>query len=143
MSYDLKIINNDLVLNQGDLQQVVNSELLIQAILKICLTEVGSNPLHPSYGSFLSRTVVGNPQSNGAIVQIAQSQITSCLTNLQYLQKQQIKSLQKVSADEQLAAILDISVVRSTFDPRLFNIKIKCMNAGYLPITTAFTINNI
>jgi hypothetical protein len=143
MSFDLKIINNDLVLNEGDLQTVINSELLIQAILKICLTDVGSNPLHPSYGSFLARSVIGNAAATGAIVQIAQSQINSCLTNLQYLQQQQIKSLQKVSADEQLAAILGISVIRSTFDPRLFNIKIKCMTAGLLPITTAFSVNTI
>jgi len=143
MSFDLKIINQDLVLNQGDLQTVVNSEKLIQDILKICLTEVGSNPLHPSYGSFLSRTVVGNPGSSGVIVQIAQSQINTCLTNLQYLQQLQVQSQQKVSADEQLAAILGISVIRSTYDPRLFNIKIKCITKGFQPVTTAFTLNTI
>lgn len=143
MSFDLKIINNDLVLNGGDLRQVVNSELLIQAILKICLTDVGSNPLHPSYGSFLSRTIVGNPAATGMIAQIAQSQINTCLTNLQYLQQLQIKSLQKVTADEQLGAILGIQVLRSAFDPRLFNVKIKVQTRGYLPITTSFSINTI
>lgn len=143
MSFDLKIVNGDLVINQGALQTVRDSEKLIQDILKICLTDVGSNPLHPSYGSFLSRSIIGNPSQTSVIVQVATSQINSCLTNLQQLQQLQIKSFQKVSADEQLAAILGISVVRSAFDPRLYNIKIKCMTKGFQPITTAFSVSTI
>jgi phage baseplate assembly protein W len=143
MSFDLKIVNGDLVINQGAIQTVTDSEKLIQDILKICLTDVGSNPLHPSYGSFLSRSVVGNPQQTSVIVQIAKSQINSCLTNLQQLQQLQLKSFQKVSADEQLAAITGISVVRSTFDLRLFNVKISCLTKGFQPVTTAFTVSTI
>jgi hypothetical protein len=143
MSFDLKIINRDLVINQGDLQQVVNSEKLIQDILKICLTEVGSNPVHPGYGSYLSKSVVGNPAKIGVIVQVAQAQLNNCLSNLQFLQQQQVKSQQKVSADEQLAAVLGISVIRSTSDPRLFTVKIRGITKGFQPITTAFTINTI
>lgn len=143
MSFDLKIIDGDLVINQGDLQTVVDSEKLIQDILKICLTDAGSNPLHPSYGSFLSRSVVGNASSTSLIVQVAKSQLNSCLSNLQYLQTLQIQSFQKVSADEQLAAITGISVTRSAFDPRLFNVKISCLTKGFQPVTTAFNISTI
>jgi phage baseplate assembly protein W len=143
MSYDLKIINGDLVINQSNLQTVVNSEKLIQDILKILLTDVGSNQMHPSYGSFLSKSVVGNPMQNSVIVQIAQSQINTCLTNLQQLQTLQVKSMQQVSADEQLAAITGISVIRSNSDPRLFNVKVSGLTKGYQPITTAFAINTI
>lgn len=143
MSYDLKVINGDLVINQAALQQVQDSEKLIQDILKILLTDVGSNPLHPSYGSFLSRSVVGNPMQTNVIVQVAQSQINTCLTNLQQLQQLQLKSFQKVSADEQLAAITGISVIRSTFDPRLFNIKVSGLTKGFQPVSTAFTVSTI
>lgn len=143
MSFDLKIINGDLVINQGDLQQVVDSEKLIQDILKILLTDVGGNPLHPSYGSYLSRSVVGNALQTQVVVQIAKSQINSCLVNLQYLQQLQIKSFQKVSADEQLAAVTGISVVRSAFDPRLFNVNVSGVTKGFQPVTTAFTISTI
>lgn len=143
MSIDLKITNGDLVINQGALQTVQDSEKLIQDILKICLTDVGSNPLHPSYGSFLSRSVVGNAAQTSVIVQIATSQLNTCLTNLQQLQQLQLKSFQKVSADEQLAAITGISVLRSTYDPRLFNVKIRGLTKGYQPITTSFTVNTI
>lgn len=143
MSFDLKIVNGDLVVNQGSLQTVTDSEKLIQDILKICLTDVGSNPLHPSYGSFLSRSVIGNALQTSVVIQIAKSQINSCLINLQTLQQLQVKSLQRVTADEQLAAVTGISVTRSTFDPRLFNVKISCMTKGFQPVTTAFTVSTI
>lgn len=143
MSFDLKIVNGDLVVNQGSLQTVRDSEKLIQDILKICLTDVGGNPLHPSYGSFLARSVVGSAAQTSVIVSIASSQINTCLTNLQNLQQLQLKSFQKVSADEQLAAITGISVLRSAFDPRLFNVKISCLTKGFQPVTTAFTISTI
>jgi hypothetical protein len=143
MSFDLKIVNKDLVISQGQLKTVRDSEKLIQDILKICLTDVGSNPIHPSYGSFLSRSIVGNAMHTDVIVQIGTSQINTCLTNLQHLQQLQLKSFQKVSADEQLAAITGISITRSAFDPRLFNIRIRCLTKGFQPVTTAFSVSTI
>ena len=143
MSIDLKIINGDLVITQGALQTVQDSEKLIQDILKILLTDVGADPLQPSYGSYLSRSVIGNPMQNGAITQIAKSQINTCMVNLQQLQQLQIKSMQKMSADEQLAAVTGISVIRSSSDPRLFNIKVSGLTKGFQPITTAFTLSTI
>jgi len=143
MSFDLRIINGDLVIQNGDLRTVTDSEKLIQDILKICLTNVGANPLNPGYGSFLSRTIIGNPMYTSTIVSIAKTQLTTCLNNLQTLQQAQIKSRQRMTADEQLAAISDISVVRSTLDPRLFNVTIKGMTKGFKPITTAFQVSTI
>lgn len=143
MSFDLKITNGDLVISSGDLKRVVDSEKLIQDILKICLTTAGSNPLNPGYGSFISRTIVGNPQHTTALVQIAKSQLTSSLQNLQTLQNLQIQSFQRVSADEQLAAISDISVIQNTTDPRLFTVTIQVITKGLKPITTAFRVSTI
>lgn len=143
MSFDLKIKNGDFVLQDGDLKQVVDSEKLIQDILKICLTDAGSNPLNPGYGSYLSRTIIGNPMYTNVIVQVTKSQLNSCLANLQTLQTAQIQSQQRVSADEQLAAITDISVIRSGVDPRLFNVRISALTKGFKPITTAFTVSTI
>src|SRR5882757_9426803 len=100
MSFDLKIINRDLVIQNGDLQKVVDSEKLIQDILKICLSDVGSNPLNPAYGSFLSKSIIGNALHTSIITQIAKSQLNTCLTNLQLLQIAQVRSFQKVTADE-------------------------------------------
>jgi phage baseplate assembly protein W len=143
MSFDLTIINGDLSIVNGDLAVCRDSQKLIQDILKICLTNVGSNPLQPSYGSFLSRTVIGNPMQTTAIIQIAKSQLNTCLTNLQSLQQTQVKSRQRMTADEQLAAITNLSVTRNAQDPRLFDITIKCLTKGFKPITTFFTLNTI
>ena len=143
MSFDLKIVNGDLVIQNGQLKTVVDSEKLIQDILKISLTDVGSNPLNPTYGSFLSRSIVGNPLYTSVIVQIAKSQLNTCLTNLQTLQNLQVKSFQRVSADEQLAAVTGISVIRNETDPRLFSIQIRGMTKGFKPVSTAFTVSTI
>lgn len=143
MSFDLKISQGDLVIKNSQLQTVVDSEKLIQDILKICLTSAGSNPLHPWYGSFISRTIVGNPLYNSVIIQIAQSQLTTALDNLKSLQGIQLKSFQRVSADEQISAILDISIIRNQVDPRLFDVRISALTKGMKPITTAFTVSTI
>lgn len=143
MSFDLKIRNGDLVINNGQLQIVTDSEKLIQDILKICLTTAGSNPVHPWYGSFISRTIVGNPNHSSVLVQIGKSQLSTALQNLKDLQDLQVKSFQRVSADEQISAILDISILRSNIDPRLFNVQIRALTKGLKPITTAFRVSTI
>jgi hypothetical protein len=143
MSFDLKIKSGDLVLNNGILQTVVDSEKLIQDILKMCLTTAGTNPLHPWYGSFISRTLIGNPQHTSVLVQIGKSQLNTSLQNLRNLQDQQVKSFQRVSADEQIGAILDISIIRSEIDPRLFDVRVKALTKGIKPITTAFRVSTI
>jgi hypothetical protein len=143
MSFDLKIINGDLVLANGKLKTVVDSEKLIQDILKMCLTTAGSNPIHPWYGSFISRTIIGNPNYTSILVQISKSQLNTSLQNLKELQNLQIKSFQRVSADEQIASISDISIIRNNLDPRIFDIVIKVITKGLKPITTAFEVSTI
>jgi len=143
MSFDLKLDSGDLVIKNGLLQTVVDSEKLVQDILKMCLTTAGTNALHPWYGSFISRTIVGNPMYSSILVQIAKSQLNTALDNLKNLQGIQVKSFQRVSADEQISAILDISIIRNQIDPRLFDVKLKIMSKGYKPITPSFTVSTI
>jgi hypothetical protein len=143
MSFDLKIIAGDLVINNGLLQTVVDTEKLIQDILKICLTTAGTNPLQPWYGSFISRTLIGNPNYTSVLVQIAKSQLTTALTNLQQLQALQLQSFQRVTADEQLSAILDISVIQNTANPTLFSIVIQVLSKGLKPVSTKFMVNSL
>lgn len=143
MSFDLKLDGGDLVIKTGQLQTVVDSEKLIQDILKMCLTTAGTNPIHPWYGSFISRTIVGNPMYSSVLVQIAKSQLNTALDNLKNLQGIQVKSFQRVSADEQISAILDISIIRNQLDPRLFDVKLRIMSKGYKPITPSFTVSTI
>ena len=143
MSFDLKIKNGDLSIAGGQLVTVIDSEKLIQDILKIALTQAGANPQHPWYGSFLTRTIVGNPAYSSVLVEMSKTQINNCLQNLEKLQELQIKTFQRVSADEQLGVVLDISVVRNQIDLRLFDVRISAKNKGFKPITTAFRVSTI
>jgi len=143
MSFDLKISNRDLVIQDGALKPVQDSEKLIQDILKMCLTTAGSNPMFPWYGSFLSRSIIGSPQNTSVLIQISKTQLSTALDNLKALQELQVKSFQRVSADEQISAILDISVNRSQIDPRFIDVKIKALTKGIQPITTAFKVSTI
>lgn len=143
MSFDLQLVNGDLIIANGQLQTVKDAAKLTQDILKICLTDIGSNPSQPGYGSYLSRSIIGSAMASDALVQIAKSQLNTALTNLQQLQALQVKSFQQVSADEQLAAILALDVGRSTIDPRLFSITIKCITKGFQQVSTGFTVSNI
>jgi len=143
MSFDLKIRSGDFVITQSKLQTVVDSEKLIQDILKMCLTTAGSNPIHPWYGSFLSRTIIGNPEQSSVVIQMSKTQLKNSLENLKTLQTMQIKSFQRVTPDEQLGAILDISIVRNKIDLRFFDIKIKALTKGSKPITSAFRVSTI
>jgi len=143
VSFDLQILAGDLVLQNGDLSIVKDSPKLIQDILKICLTEVGSNPTIPWYGSFLSRTLIGNPNQTSMLIQIAKSQLETALTNLQNLQQLQLKSFQRMSPDEQIASILNISVVQSQVNPTLFSVNIDVISKGLKKISTSFTVNTL
>lgn len=143
MSYDLKITNGDLVINNGQLQPIIDSGKLIQDLLKICLTNVGALPLHPWYGSFLSRTIIGTAISTSILVQVSKTQLTTALENLQSLQNQQVKSFQRVSGDEQIGIIKNISIVRNAIDPRWFDVRISVLNKGNKPITTEFRVSTI
>ena len=143
MSYDVKINTGDLVLQNGDLKKVIDSEKLIQDILKLCVTTAGTNPLVPWYGSFLSRTIVGTAMDTTMLIQISKSQLNSALENLKNLQDLQVKTFQNVTADEQISAILDISVVRNNNDYRLFDVQFKALTKGLKPITTAFRVSTI
>lgn len=143
MSFDLKLKSGDLVIKNGAIVTVQDSEKLIQDLLKVSLTTAGSNPLFPWYGTYVSRTLIGSSLDTSITVQVAQSQLQTAIQNLKSLQESQVKSGQIVSADEQINSIMDILINRNSNDPRLFDVKIKVISKGFKPITTAFTVDTI
>jgi len=143
MSYDLKFKSGDLVIENGDLRVVVDSEKLIQDLLKVAVTTAGSNQLFPWYGTYVSRTLIGSSLETGITMQIAQSQLQNAITSIKALQEGQVRSGQIVSADEQINSIADISINRNSNDPRLFDVKIKVISKGFKTITTAYTVDTI
>jgi len=143
MSYDLKIENGDLVLQGGKLRTVIDSEKLIQEILKICLTPAGSNPLQPWYGSFISRSLIGSPLASNIIIQVAQSQLQNAIENLMILQQKQVKSFQSVTPDEQINSIASINVSRNNSNLSFFTVQISVITKGFKPVSAAFTMSTI
>lgn len=143
MSFDLKISQGNLVLKNGQLQTVIDTEKVVQDVLKICLTSAGSNPLHPWYGSFISRTMVGSALDTSITIQVAKSQLNTALDNLKKLQDLQLKSYQRMSAAEQISSILDISVKRNNLEPRLYDIKIVILTKNMKSVPVEFRISPI
>lgn len=143
MSFDLKIQNRDLVITNGDLVKIQDNDKLIQDILKICLTPAGSNPMQPWYGSYVSRALIGSALDTGITIQIAKSQLHTALENLKSLQELQVKSFQQVSAEEQINAVLDVSVLRRVSDPTIFDIKIKIITKSLKQINPSFSVSTL
>ena len=143
MSFDLRIVNGDLAIQNGDLRTCSDSEKLIQDILKICLTPVGANVSNPWYGSYVSRSLIGNPMGSSITIQMCQSQLQSAIENIMTLQKMQVKTAQPVTADELLGSISGINVSRNKNNPTVFSVQVTATTKGFKPISTSFTISPI
>ena len=143
MSFDLKIFNGDLVLENADLALVTGQQKLVQDILKIALTPAGGSPLQPWYGSLINRTLVGSYLSQNVTVDTAQNQLQTAMENLQNLQKLQVASGQPVSPAEQIAFIKSIKITRNTIDPRIYQVSILVLSRAFGQVTAAFTADNL
>ena len=140
MSFDLKVADGDLVINNGDFKQVIDGEKLVQDILKIALTKAGSNPMYPWYGSYISRSIIGSNLNAGITMQVGQSQLQNAIQTLMELQAAQVRSGQSMSADEQIKSILDISVNRNENNPTFYIVKIRVLSKGLKQFTTTFEV---
>lgn len=141
MSFDLKIKNGDLVIENGLLAEVSNTEKLVQDILKICLTEANSNPLYPWYGSYVSKSLIGNHLDLDIVFQMADSQLKNALNSLKQLQDVQLRSGQPMSASEQIAAIINVYIIRNKYDPRQFDVQIQVLSRGLNNVPVNFNIS--
>lgn len=143
MSFDFKLKDGSVSIVDGELEVVQDSEKLIQDVLKICLTPVGSNYLNPWYGSYLSKSVVGSSEDPKLIINIAKSQLSKAIENLKKMQDMQIKNFQQVSADEQISSIRSIDVFQDNNNPGVYNINITIISKGFKAISTRFTLSTI
>ena len=140
MSFDLKILNGDLVIDtDADLAIVENSDKLIQDVLKMLMTPLGSNIFFNWYGSILAGTMIGSPFDGNFIASMAQNQIQSSLETIQNLQKEQATK-QIVSPSELLAAIKSVNVVRNQIDPTFFTISLALLTKNLTIANTTFNV---
>lgn len=126
MSFDLKLANGDLKIDQnGGLEKVYNEEKLTQDLLKIVLTPQGTNPLYPWYGSPLNERTIGTLLDPKILNFEMVNAIQLAIRNLMELQKAQERDGQYISPSEAIGQILDIDILRSPYDARAYYLKIK------------------
>ena len=115
----------------GSIFMIQNEDLLYQAALKIVLTQRGSNPFHPSYGStVLSR--VGS-KSLAATAAAINQDVRRALAILQQTQQSQAR-VQTVTAREQLYAVTSVNTTPDEYDPTVYYVDVTVQNASTSPI---------
>lgn len=144
MSFDLKIRNRDLQIgSDGDFEKVENNDKLIQDIIKLILTPIGSNLFFPWYGSPVNKSLVGSALDFQTMSNITSNNLRNSLETLQKLQRAQVEAGQVVSPGETLAAIQEIRIERNQVDPRFFSVTVKALTKALTSATVGFQINPI
>ena len=125
MSFDLALNKGDIAIgSDGDLKKVRNSSKVVQDILKILHTPIGSNPFFPSIGNALTFSNIGqNINKQFAETKVASS-VTQSIQLLQSMQKSQVISGQQVTPEETILGISQVTAEQDPLDPRQFNITV-------------------
>jgi phage baseplate assembly protein W len=140
MSFDIKIVNNDLSINpDGSLQTVRDNEKLIQDIIKIMLTASGSNKFYRWYGTTIGTRTIGNVLDHTQLESEITGAVYNALGNLIALQKSQGRE-QYTSAGEAIASIRGISVIRNKEDPRLYEVGISVLTRKLTVVEESFIL---
>ena len=126
-------VENDYRFDQSGSSIIIQNEnLLYQAALKILLTDRGSNPFHPWYGTSI-RERIGTKALMG-VSSVLSEDVRQALTRMQNLQAEQSK-YQVVTFKERLYGILGVNVKRHPQDPTTFLIEVTVQNASAEPIS--------
>jgi phage baseplate assembly protein W len=140
MSFDLKIVGNDLALNpDGSVQTVRDNEKLKQDILKAILTARGSNRFHQWYGSTVSERAIGRVLEESQLDAEVQVSIQETLSTLMALQTAQAR-IQYVSPGETLAGLADVVVAKDSTDPRQWSITVVALTRQLTVVEETFVL---
>lgn len=110
---------------------ITNEDLLVQAAQKIVLTEQGSNPFEPWYGTRVHEKV--GQKILGAVNLTIQEEVQQALTRFQEMQKKQ-STVQTISPEERLFTLLSVNIIEDVLDPTLANVQIVAANASGRPV---------
>lgn len=126
-------VENDYRFGQsGDPILITNEDLLVQAAQKLVLTEQGSNPFHPWYGTVIHEKV--GLKAIGATSATIHEEVTKALDRFSQLQQKQGR-VQTVSNSERLFTIVSIDTTADPQDPTFNNVDIVVTNASGRPIS--------
>lgn len=115
----------------GSVFMVRNEDLLYQSALKIILTQKGSNPFHPAYGSTVL-TRIGSKAVSSVAAAINQD-VRRALQNLQQTQATAAQ-YQSITSRERLYSIERVQTVPDANDPTVFYVDVTVQNASTDPI---------
>lgn len=138
MSYDFRITNGEWATGQdSDLSKVVDTEKLIQDVLKIAVTPLGSNSSAPWYGSLIAKTAIGSSFDPDFFSTMAEGQLQNSLKTLMSIQQKQ-NSIQLLTAAEQIAAIQSVSVDKNSVDPRFVTAQMNILSKALTIVSPKF-----
>jgi len=127
MSFDLKLLKGDLVLNNsGQVKIVQRNSKIRQDILKILLTDIGENKFHYYYGCKAGKLNIGSVLDQEFHRAKIEESVMSSLKNLISLQSAQSK-YQYVSPAERILSISSVEAGRDETDPRMWNVFISVL----------------
>lgn len=141
MSFDLKIVSGDLSIENGQLATITGTAKLEQDLLKIALTEVGSDPMQPWYGSLVGRSLIGNLLPSDILLSTAKTQLQTAIENLKTLQNLQVSSGQRTSPDEMIATIKNISIFKNPSDPTAMTVLISVYSRAFGQVNATFEVS--
>lgn len=140
MSFDLRILNNNLSINpDGSVQTVRDNSKLAQDVVKAVLTPLGSNRFNRWYGCTIGARTIGVTTDTNMTQVEAQRSIQDTLSNIVALQKVQART-QYVSPGETIASIRDILVLKNNEDPRQFDVIISVLTKQLTVLEETFTL---
>lgn len=143
MSFDLKIFNGDIVINNsGDLDTVFDNDKLRQDIIKILLTKLGENSYHATYGCKIGALEVGHVVDRDILEIDLRTAVETAIKYLIRAQQDQAK-YQYLTPGEIIAGIKDIQVYQNQLDPRMFNIFIAVFTKKLTIITETIPVKII
>jgi hypothetical protein len=111
---------------------VDNEDLLYQAALKVLLTDRGSNPFHPWYGTTI-RERIGS-KALGNVAASISDDVRRALENFVSVQKDQAE-YQVVTPRERLYRLLSVVTRPHEEDPTTFLVDVEVQNAASQPIS--------
>jgi phage baseplate assembly protein W len=126
----------------GALETITDETLLIQESLKILLTDLGSNPYHPWYGTRI-RQRIGSKNVTGTAATL-QEDVRDALNRYKNLQVEQAQ-YQTLTPRQRLSSIDSIQVLPIEGLPTAFEINIVVRNSSSQPITVSsiFTVPGV
>lgn len=124
--------------SSGQAIVIRNEDLLLQSSQKILLTDLGSNPYHPQYGTTI-RSRIGS-KSIGNVAARLSEDVRRALGRFQDIQQAQAE-YQQVTAKERLYAILNVQARPHAQDPTTFWLDVVVQNASGEPVTLSIVFS--